>query len=405
MSSPADSYGTEAGGDDGDSGDVGLLSPVSAGTTVERLTSDRALVDAMVHAEAALLQALVDAGVAPPEAADAAAALTPAKVDPRELALDAVAGGNPVIPLVKVLRAQAGPAAGEWVHHGATSQDILDTALMLVSANVLAQLEFDLARIAATSARLADENRDVPVVARTLTQQAMPTTFGMRTAGWLAAIQDAIRVLRVCALPVSLGGPVGTAAAYGSDGPVVVDAFAARLDLRAPVLAWHTRRTPVLELSAALTQVVEACGKIAADVLVLSQSEVGEVREGNGGGSSSMAHKSNPARSVLVASAARQAPALASVVAGSGVAEQERPGGAWHAEWQPLRILLRLAGGAAEHTAQLLEQLRLDKDAMAANLDRLVMKLGRDPAWVGTQTEHVSVWIDRVLARQKELFG
>ena len=406
MSSPADHPAVETGGE---AADVGLLSPVSAGTAVEGLTGDRALVRAMVAAESALAHALVDAGAAPPEAASAAEIIGGAKPDARGLALDAVAGGNPVIPLVAHLRTLVSAAAGEesarWVHHGATSQDILDTALMLVSASALDRVGSDLTRAASTLVSLADRHRDLLVAGRTLTQQAMPTTFGLRAAGWLAGIHDATRTLRACRPPVSLAGPVGTAAAYGADGPAVVEAFAARLGLRAPVLGWHTRRTPVLGLAAALGEVVAACGKLAADVLVLSQTEVGELREGNAGGSSSMPHKSNPARAVLVASAARQAPALAAVLAASGAAEQERPAGAWHAEWQPLRLLLRLAGGATEHTAVMLERLVLDPDAMAANLDLLLATLGHDRSWATAETAHVSVWIDRVLAEQKELFG
>jgi 3-carboxy-cis,cis-muconate cycloisomerase len=386
--------------------DVGLLSPVSAGTAVEAITGDAAVVAALVRAEAALVRALVETKLAPASAVAAARALDGAEINARELALTATEGGNPVIPLVRMLREVAGAEHAAWVHYGATSQDILDTALMLVGSEVAWRIGADLTRLASTLATLADQTRSVPMVARTLTQQALPTTLGMRVAGWLAGIHDAVRLIRTCTtLPVSLGGPVGTASTYGADGPAVLDAFARLLGQRATVTSWHTRRTPVLALAGALTVAGEACGKIAADLLVMSQAEVGEAHEGTGGPSSAMAHKANPAQSVLVVSAARQLPALGSVVAGSAAAEQERPAGAWHAEWQPLRGMLRLAGGAVERTADLMEAVRFDEEAMRRNLDQLVGRVGKDDTWVASHVEHVDVWVDRVLAQQEEVFA
>jgi 3-carboxy-cis,cis-muconate cycloisomerase len=391
--------------DGGEPADVGLLSPATAGTTVESLTGDHAVVAAMVHAEAALVRALVEVGLAPASAAAAADAIDAVIPDARTLALEAVEGGNPVIPLVRRLRAAAGEDA-RWVHHGTTSQDILDSALMLVAANAARQVETDLTRLAHSLAALCDGTRGVPMVARTLTQQALPTTLGMRVAGWLAGVHDAVRAVRACTtLPVSLGGAVGTASAYGAAGPDVLAALADFLEQTAPVASWHTRRTPVLQLASAMTLAGEACGKIAADVLVMSQTEVGEAREGHGGPSSAMAHKANPAQAVLVAAAARQLPSAGSVLAAAGAAEQERPAGAWHAEWQPLRAALRLAGGAAERTADLVAGLELDHDAMRRNLDLLLAAVGEDEAWVGLHIDHVSTWIDRVLAQHEEVFA
>lgn len=378
--------------------DVGLLSPVSAGTAVETLTGDHAVVTAMVRAEVALLHALVETGIAPPSLdLTTLPDLTP---DPRTLAVDAVAGGNPVIPLVSWLRTRLGPDTARWVHHGATSQDIVDTALMLIGADVVRQIEADLTAAAELLAQLTVDTRSVPMAARTLSRPAMPTTLGMRACGWLAGIHDALRALRDRPpLPASLGGPVGTAAAYGAAGPAVVDAFAAGLGLRAPVRSWHTRRTPVIELATTLTVVTGMCGKIAADMLAMAQ--LGEAYEGDAGRSSSMAHKANPVRSVLVASAARQAPALLAVLAASATAEQERPAGAWHAEWQPLRMLLRVAGGAAAHTVDLLETAGFDHAVMRRNLDLLSAVAGTDPGWVDRHLAHVDVWIDRVLSEHR----
>lgn len=394
-------------GDDGlDAADTGLLSPVVAGTAVERLTGDRAFVAAMVRMETALLRSLVSTGLAPGEAATAADVVAAVEPDVRDLAVAASEGGNPAIPLVRQLRAAVDPAHAEWVHQGATSQDVLDTAIALVSSEVARHVEQDLLRLGDALARMADEHRAQPMVARTLTQQALPTTLGMRVSGWLAGVDDAVLLLRGCTpLPVSLGGPVGTASAYDGHGPAVADALAAELDLAAPVAPWHTRRTPVTGLAHALATGVAACGKVAADVLVMAQQEVGEVREGRGGPSSAMKHKANPAQSVLVAAAARQAPALTAVLLSSAVAEQERPAGAWHAEWQTLRTLLRLAGGAAERTAHLVDGLVLDTDAMHRNLEHLRDAVGEDEAWVEGHTAHVGVWIDRVLARHREVHG
>lgn len=386
--------------------DVGLLSPVSAGTAAESLTGDEAVLAAMVRAEGALLTALAVSGVAPSSVADSAGSLASVAVDLRSLALDAVPGGNPVIPLVPLLRAAVPEDVAHWVHFGATSQDVVDTALMLVAADVLRQVESDLTSLASFLASLCASGRSVPMVARTLTQQALPTTLGFRASGWLASVHDAVRVVRTCTtLPVSLGGPVGHASAYGPRGPAVLSAFADALGQRAPVSSWHTRRTPLVGLATALTVTGAACAKVAADLLVMGQTEIGEAREGSGGSSSSMAHKANPTQSVLVVSAARQLPALASVLGVSAVAEQERPAGAWHAEWQPLRMMLRLAGSAAERTSTYLPQVVLDHDAMLRNLGLLVTSLGRDATWAAAETEHTGAWIDRVLAQHEEVFG
>lgn len=386
--------------------DVGLLSPVSAGTVAESLTGDDAVLAAMVRAEAALLTALAASGVAPASVGAVAGSLASVPVDAHALALASVSGGNPTIPLVPLLRSAVPEEVASWVHFGATSQDIVDTALMMVASDVLRQVDSELTSLASFLATLCASGRSVPMVARTLTQQALPTTLGFRASGWLAGVHDAVRVVRTCTtLPVSLGGPVGHASAYGARGPAVLSAFADALGQRAPVSSWHTRRTPVVGLATALTITGAACGKIAADLLVMAQTEVGEAREGSGGTSSSMAHKANPTQSVLVVSAARQLAALASILGASAVAEQERPAGAWHAEWQPLRSMLRLAGGAAARTSTYLPEVVFDHDAMRRNLDLLLTSLGKDREWAAAETAHVGVWIDRVLEQHEEVFG
>ncbi|MEV6397920.1 3-carboxy-cis,cis-muconate cycloisomerase [Streptomyces sp. NPDC051907] len=350
--------------------DVGLLAPVRAGAAAEASTGDAALLQAMLDAEAALTRAQAALGLAPAEAADAVAAAARAeRYDVRDLALRARAGGNPVIPLIADLTAEAGPDAAPYVHRGATSQDIVDTALMLTAARTLPGVLVDLERTAAALAALAARHRDTPMAARTLTQHAVPTTFGLKAAGWRSLVLDAHDRLSALRLPAQLGGAAGTLAAFGDHGIALAAAFAAETGLAEPTLPWHTLRTPVADLAAALAFACGALGKLAADVLVLSRTELGEVAEGSGGTSSAMPHKANPVRATLIAAAARQSPALAAVLLGSLVAEDERPAGAWHAEWQTLRELLRLAGGAAREAAELAEGLRVFPYRMRAQLD------------------------------------
>ncbi|MFF8679809.1 3-carboxy-cis,cis-muconate cycloisomerase [Streptomyces sp. NPDC015237] len=361
-----------------DPGDAGtsLLAPGRAGSPAAAATGDHAYLRALLDAEAGLTRAQAALGLAP---AGAAAAVTeaagdPARFDVRSLAERARSGGNPVIPLVADLTGAVGKEYGPYVHRGATSQDIMDTATMLVAARTLDLLLPDLTRTERALAVLAAGHRDTAMPGRTLTQHAVPTTFGLKAAGWRALVLDARdRVAAVRdTLPAQLGGAAGTLAAFGAYGapdPMALPAaYARELGLRTPLLPWHTLRTPVADLAGALTFTAGALGKIAADVLTLSRTEIGEVAEGGGGGSSAMPHKANPVRSTLIAAAARRAPQLAAVLYGSLTAEDERPAGAWHSEWEPLRDLLRLAGGAARDAAELTEGLRVRPDVMRAHL-------------------------------------
>ncbi|MEU1048574.1 3-carboxy-cis,cis-muconate cycloisomerase [Streptomyces sp. NPDC005897] len=369
MTSPADP-------DAGDAAEPSLLAPGWAGSPAASATGDRAYLRALLDAEAALTRAQAALGLAPAEAADAvgAAAGDRDAFDARSPAGRARGGGNPVIPLVADLTRAVGEPYGPYVHRGATSQDILDTATMLVAARTLDLLLPDLARAERALAGLAAEHRDTPMPGRTLTQHAVPTAFGLKAAGWRALVLDArdrIRTVRDT-LPVQLGGAAGTLAAfaaYGATDPVELPAaYARELGLREPLLPWHTLRTPIADLAGALAFTAGALGKVAVDVLTLSRTEIGEVAEGSGGGSSAMPHKANPVRSTLIAAAARRAPQLAATLYGSLAAEDERPAGAWHAEWEPLRDLLRLTGGAARDAAELAEGLRVRPDVMRAHL-------------------------------------
>lgn len=373
--------------------DVGLLAPVRAGTAVEDATGDAAYVRALLDAETALVRAQESLGHAPAGTADtvASAAADATRFDARSLALRARSGGNPVIPLAADLTAavaERSEEAAAHVHRGATSQDILDTAAMLVASEALRLILADLDRAAAALALTAAAHRDTPMAGRTLTQHAVPTTFGLKAAGWRSLVLDARdRIATVLdTLPVQLGGAAGTLAAFAAfaePGKPVADelpatdrdtglnlaaAYADATGLKVPPLPWHTLRTPVADLAGALAFTAGALGKLAADVLVLSRTEIGEVSESTGGGSSAMPHKANPARAVLIASAARQVPALAGILYGALAAEDERPPGAWHAEWQPLREALRTVGGAADAAAALTEGLRVHPGRMRANL-------------------------------------
>lgn len=365
--------------------DVGLLSPVTVGHDAG--VSDAAVLDALVTAEVALTRAYGRVGAAP-EVAVAEVASTFGWQDGQsgcrghgvalgDLVTAAVAGGNPVIPLVGALKARVSPEAATWIHRGATSQDILDTALVLVARDATAEVAASLAATSVSLAHLARAHRDEVAAARTLTQHAVPTTVGARVAGWLRGVDRARARLDAAraALPAQLGGAAGTAAAFAEhlgspeDAAALIDAYAAELGLAAPAAPWHTERWPITELGDALVQAIDAVGKIATDVATLSRTEIGEVAEAAGGGSSAMPQKQNPAASVLLRSAALRAPQLgATLHLAAALAADERPDGAWHAEWPTLRELLRLALGASAHAARLTGGLRVDAAAVAQNL-------------------------------------
>ncbi|MBQ1023462.1 3-carboxy-cis,cis-muconate cycloisomerase [Micromonospora sp. C95] len=351
-----------------------LLRGLSGTPDVDAELGDHALLRALLDAEAALARAGADVGLLPTEAADEIVRqCRTERYDPAVLGAAAEAAGNPVVPLVRELTAAVAAPARPWVHHGATSQDVLDTALSLVAVRAAGPLLRHLADAADAAARLARTHRDTLMAARTLGQQAAPTTFGLKAAGWLVAlVQSRTRLSRACAdLPAQLGGAVGTLAGYGPAGPAMADRYAAHLGLAASPLPWHTRRQPLLDLAAALGGLLAATGKIALDVGLLAQSEVGEVAEGGPGrgGSSAMPHKRNPVDSVLVTAAARRGPGLVGTLFAAAAQEHERATGGWHAEWEPLLDLVHLAGGATARTARMLAGLDVRPQRMRANLD------------------------------------
>ncbi len=366
--------------------------------------SDRAWLEALLEAERALAQAEAAVGVITPEAAAAVAAACDASLyDASELAHAGRAAGNPVEPLVRALRERVGDEHAAAVHLGATSQDILDTAAMLVASDALHLMDADLDGLASVCARLAEEHRGSVMAARTLLQQAVPTTFGYKAAGWLVGVVETrARLIEVAAeLPAQLGGAAGTLAALGDDGVEVARAYASELGLREPVLPWHTIRVPVAALGTALAAAAGIAAKIAQDVVLLAQTEVAEVREATGGASSTMPHKRNPIAAVLALACERHARANAAVLLESLVAEHERAAGAWHAEWHALESVLAAAGGAVAAVRRSLESLEVDPARMRDNIVRECMseaeRLGIDAPEPGDYLGSVDVLIDRAL--------
>ena len=344
-----------------------LLGPIFARGAAAAEATEAKLLAAMLDAEAALARACTACGLIPAVAADSiAAACVADRYDIAALGAEGARHAQPVVALVRALREQAGEAAAEFVHHGATSQDILDTALMLVARRALAPLRDDLLGAGDRLAALADEHARTPIIARTLMQPALPTTFGLKLAGWFTGLDAARRDLArlSAALPLQLGGPVGAL-----HDPALVAAMADELGLRPPGLAWQGDRRPVAELAAGLGIAAGAAAKLARDVTLMAQGEVGELREaGEGGGSSSMAHKRNPVAAISTTACALRVPGLVATVLGAMAGEHERAAGAWQAEWPTLLELLTLTGSAASWAADLSERLEVDVDSMTANL-------------------------------------
>jgi 3-carboxy-cis,cis-muconate cycloisomerase len=304
--------------------------------------ADDSWVAAMLEAEAALAAAQAAEGVISAEdaAAVAAACRESYEVDGRDAA-------NPVVPLARALRERAPEA-----HRGATSQDILDTAAMLVARRARALILAELDGVVAACARLADEHRETVMAGRTLMQQALPITFGLKAASWLSGVAAARDDLRAVELAAQLGGPVGV------QSPVLIARFAERLELADPGLPWHGDRTRVARLGAALAVAAGACEKVALDVVLLAEAgEVAESGEGGRGGSSSMAHKQNPVGAIRARAAARSVRGAVSVLLEAMAGEHERAAGAWQSEWGALSAALAGTGGAAWSLREALEGL------------------------------------------------
>src|SRR3954452_7671656 len=333
---------------------------------------EETFLEALTAVEVAWLDILVETGVAPSDAkADLFGIVEPFHSE--WLVEEAEAGGNPVIGLVALLRStieDEQPVAARWLHRGLTSQDVLDTALMLMAQDAVTGLHTDIRGQAERLAALMTRHRGTVMAARTLTQHAVPTTFGVKVAQWLTGVLDAYDDLHRLVFPVQCGGAAGTRAALvelGAD-PDISARFAERLGL-ADALPWHTVRTPVTRLGDALVRCTDAWGHIAEDVLVLSRPEIGEVTEGTGGASSTMPDKHNPVLSTLVRRAAMTTPQLSATLHLAAAQQvDERAGGSWHVEWATLRDLVRRAVVAGSHAFDLIAELEVHPDRMSETL-------------------------------------
>jgi 3-carboxy-cis,cis-muconate cycloisomerase len=379
--------------------DSELTGRLFATDAMRAVFSDRARVAAMLKVEAALARAEAAKGLVPKPLAAAIERISPDDLDLSDIGARTADAGVPAIPFVKAVEAKLPPKLRGALHQGATSQDILDTALVLQVRDALDLVADDLMAIIAGLARLARTHRKSPCAGRTYGQHAVPVTFGYVVATWLSGIAQVasnLSRLRERALVASLGGPAGTLSALQSKGPAILEAFARDLGLAAPALPWHATRARVAETGAWLATLVGALAKMAADVVFLSSTEVGEVAEPHitgRGGSSAMPHKRNPVGATVILAAHTAAPGHVVTLLSAMAAAGQRPAGAWHAEWHALPQLFGLASGALREGRRLAEGLVVDKRCMRANLDlthdltfaeaaaaALSLRLGRETA-------------------------
>jgi 3-carboxy-cis,cis-muconate cycloisomerase len=379
--------------------DSDLLGPLFATDAMRTVFSDRARLAAMLRAEAALARAEARYGLAPEPLASAIAAVPAEDLDLAALGHGTGLAGVPTIPFVKAVQARLPKELERGFHKGATTQDIVDTALVLQVREALALVAADLDAIIAALANLARRHRTTPCVGRTYGQHAAPVTFGYKAAVWcmgVAEVAEQLPWLKERVLVASLAGPVGTLAGLGDKGPTVADAFGEELGLGTAPIAWHARRARMAETGAWLAILIGALAKMAADVAHLASTEVGEVAEPyvpGRGGSSAMPHKRNPVPSTVILAAQTAAPSHVVTLLNAMPAAHERPAGLWHAEWHALPQLFGLTSGALHEARALATGLEVDVDRMRANLDatcgllfadavaaRLAPQLGREAA-------------------------
>ena len=355
-----------------------LFGPIFVPDAFREAVSGKAWLQAMLDAEGALAVAEARAGLIPAEAAEAIAHLCDANLfDVGEIGANGRAAGNPVPALARALTGEVSKVsedAARHVHKGATSQDITDTAAMLVSRRSFGLILIEVDGIAGACARLAEEHRGTLMVGRTLLQQALPTTFGLKAAGWLVSVLEArrrLREVRASGLAAQLGGAAGTLASLGDSGLSVLREFALELGLAEPAVPWHTDRTRVSNLGNALSLLAGVLAKISQDIILLAQTEIGEVAEPSGegrGGSSTLPHKRNPILSVTASANARRVQDLGRTLQAAMAQEHERAAGAWHSEWEALSEALALAGGAAANVREVTAGLEVHPKKMRENL-------------------------------------
>src|SRR5450755_1795771 len=356
-----------------------LLAPMLSSAAMRAVCDDATYLQHMLGFEAALARAEAATGVIPARAADPIAKACKAGLfDLDALAEAATRSGNLAIPLVKALTAgvaKADPDAARYVHWGATSQDVIDTATMLSLRAAIDALLPDVNRAIAGFARLAQQHRTTAVVARTWLQHALPMPFGLKLAEYAAALGRSrlrLRRLRRESLALQFGGAAGTLAALGDKGLLVAEQLAQELQLPVPDAPWHTHRDRLAEMASVLAIIAGACGKIARDVQLMMQTDVAEAFEPSGegrGGSSTMPHKRNPVATATALPAATMAPGLAATIFASQVQDHERSAGPWHAEWPTLPTLQLVTSGALAAIVDIAEGLEVDVARMQANLD------------------------------------
>ena len=356
-----------------------LLAPMLSSAAMRAICDDAAYLQHMLDFEAALARAEAATGIIPAHAADAIAKACKAdKFDLGALAEAATRSGNLAIPLVKALTANVAKTdadAARYVHWGATSQDVIDTAGMLGLRAAIDALLADIGHAIAGFARLARQHRDTPAVARTWLQHALPMPFGLKLAEYAAALHRSrlrLQRLRDQGLALQFGGAAGTLAALGDKGLLVAEKLAQELKLPLPDAPWHTHRDRIAEIASVLAISAGTCGKIARDVSLLMQTDVAEAFEPSGegrGGSSTMPHKRNPVAAATVLAAATMAPNLAATIFAAQVQDHERSAGPWHAEWPTLPMLLLVTSGALAATVDIAEGLQVDVARMRLNLD------------------------------------
>jgi 3-carboxy-cis,cis-muconate cycloisomerase len=357
-----------------------LTDPMFGSPAALEIFSDTGTVQRMLAVEAALARAEARCGVIPATAAAVIADVCSdhAVIDLDALAQAAVCAGNLAIPFVKQLTAAVAARdaeAARFVHWGATSQDILDTALVLQLGDALLAMQADLLALGKACAALATVHRDTPMVGRTWLQHALPTTFGLKAAGWLDALRrDLFRLdaAQVHARALQFGGAAGTLASLGTQAPDVARELAQELKLALPALPWHAHRDRLVEVAAALGMLTGTLGKMARDISLLMQTEVAEVAEPSGpgrGGSSTMPHKRNPVGCAAALTAAVRVPPLVATMLSGMVQEHERALGGWQAEWDTLPQIVTLAAGALRQMGEVAAGLQVDAARMRANLD------------------------------------
>lgn len=356
-----------------------LLDSLFTTEPMRAIFSDARRIQGMLNFEAALARAEARVGMIPPEAAEAIAARCQVeRFDLSEIARATAKAGNPAIPLIAALTEQVASEnaeAARYVHWGATSQDAMDTGLMLQLRDALDTLDGDLARLARACATLAEATAGTPMAGRTWLQQASPTTFGLKVAGWLSAInrhRQRLRRLRPRVLVVQLGGSVGTLPGFGALGIEVAAALADDLGLALPDIPWHAERDRVAEVATTLGLLAGTLGKMARDTSLLAQTEVGEAFEPDEPGkgrSSTLPQKRNPVGASVALAAATRVPGLVATMLAAMPQEHERGLGGWQAEWETLPEVACLTAGALAQMTQVVESMELDSDRMRANLD------------------------------------